>query len=233
MLRFTALAALVLLSACGPSIKPAMQQATDRLLSSYSSTVNVGAPSSYTPREWKAGQWIAFRTTEPGKPPSVSILKVLASDASGYWVETEMQDYYGRSITKAYYTHFPKTAPEAMEALKKVVMQQNDEPVQEIDFASHPMGGIMKATMKHIASGLTAPTDVSNHPKEAVTVAAGSFEGAAKFEASYTFGPLTRNVTAWFHPAVPLNGNVKAVDEKGWTYELLAFGNEGATSALP
>ncbi len=233
MLRFPVLAAVVFLSACGPSINPAMQQATDHLIGSYSSAVNVGAPSSYTPREWKAGQWIAFRTTEPGKPPSVTIYKVLAIDASGYWVETEMQSYYGRSIMKANYTHIPKTAPEVMEVLKKVVMQRNDEPVQEIDFASHPMGEIMKASMKHIASDLAAPTDVSNHPKETITVAAGSFSGAAKFEASYTFGPITRSVTAWFHPAVPLNGNVKAVDEKGWIYELLAFGDEGATSALP
>lgn len=233
MLRLTAFAALVLLSACGPSIKPAMQKATDQLIGSYTSKVNVGAPSSYEPREWKAGQWIAFRTTEPGKPPSVTLVKVVASDDSGYWVETELQDYYGYNITKAYYTHFPKTAPEAMEALQKVVTKQNDGTVQEIDFASHPMAGFMKATMKHIASGLTAPTDVSNHPKEFVTVAAGSFDGAAKFETSISFGPVTHNATAWFHPAVPLNGSVKAVGENGLTYELLAFGDEGATSALP
>lgn len=233
MSRLFPLAALALLTACGPSIKPAMQQATDARIASYRSSVTVAAPSDYTPRAWKAGQWIAFRTTEGDKPPAVTVLKVLDSGAGGFVIETEQQDYYGRSITKAYYSSFPMTAPEAMDALYKVITQQNDETVQEIDFASSPMGGLMKATMKHIASGVTGPTDVSSHPKESVSVTAGTFEGAAKFSASYSFGPITRNVTAWFHPEVPLNGNVKAHDEKGWTYELLAFGHDGATSSLP
>lgn len=233
MLRLLPLAALALLTACAPSIKPAMQQATDARIASYRSSVKVGAPSDYTPLEWKAGQWIAFRTTDGDKPPAVTVLKVLDSGTGGFVLETEQQDYYGRSVMKAYYSAFPSTATEAMDVLYKVVTQANDEPAQEIDFTSSPMAGFMKATMKHIASGVTGPTDVSNHPKESVTVAAGSFDGAAKFNASYAFGPITRQVTAWFHPEVPLNGNVKAFDEKGWTYELLAYGHDGATSALP
>lgn len=233
MLRLISLAALALVAACGPSIKPAMQQATDARISSYSSRANVGAPSSYAPREWKAGQWIAYRSTDGDKPPSVTVMKVLAGGADGYVIETETQDYYGRSVTKAYYKTMPTTADAAMDALYKVVTQQNNDPAQEFDFASNPMAEFMKATMKHVASGLTGPTDVTNHPKESVTVAAGSFAGAAKFDAKVSFGPVSRNITAWFHPAVPLNGSLKSIDGKGWTTELLAYGESGATSALP
>lgn len=233
MKRLLGLAALAVVTACGPSIKPAMQQATDARIASYGAKANIAAPSSYAPREWKAGQWIAYRTTDGDKPPGVTILKVLASTQGGYIIETEMQDYYGRSITQAHYRTWPKTPEAAMDSLYKVVTQQNDDDAQEIDFASTPMGGFIKSTMKYIASGVTGPTDVSAHPKESVSVAAGSFAGSAKFDSKVSIGPVNRNVTAWFHPAVPLNGNVKAFDEKGWTYELLAFGETGAQSALP
>lgn len=233
MRRLFGPAALLLVVACGPSIKPAMQQATDARIGSYSSSVNVAAPASYSPREWKAGQWVAFRTTEGDKPPGVTILKVLAGKQGGFIIETEMQDYYGRSISQSHYRSWPKTPDEAADAFYKVVTRNNDDDALEIDFESSPMGGFIKSTMKHVTSGVTGPTDAGNLPKESVTVAAGSFAGSAKFNSKISFGPVSRNVTAWYHPAVPINGSVKAFDEKGWTYELLAFGETGATSALP
>lgn len=232
MKRLLCPAALAFLVACGPSIKPAMQQATDARIGSYSSSVNVPAPASYTPRPWKAGQWTAYRTTEGDKPPGVVVLKVLADKQNGFVIETETQDYYGRAISQAHYRDLPKTTDEAVDFLYKVVSQNNDDDAVEIDFASTPMGGFIKSTMKHVASGVTGPTDVSDAPKESVSVAAGTFAGAAKFNSKVSFGPISRDVTAWYHPAVPLNGTVKAFDDKGWTYELLAFGENDATSAL-
>lgn len=231
-LRLT-LALAFMLAACGPSIKPAMQAATDQKLASYSSQVNLPAPTSYAPREWKPGQWVAMRTTQPGKPPAVTLIKILSKDASGFWVETENQDYYQRSISKVLYARMPRTADDAMDAVVKIISKQDDEPVQEIDFATHPMAPMMKAAMRYVSDGISAPTDVSGAAKELVTVPAGTFAGAARFTGTFSIGPISKNVIGWFHPAVPVNGSVKSVTTDGdVTTELLAFGEDGAVSAL-
>lgn len=233
ILPFAALSTLTLLAACGPSIKPAMQSATDARIASFKGAARVPAPASYAPKGWKAGQWIAFRTLEGDKPPSVTVLKVLPASADGYVIETEIQDYYGRSVTQAHYRRMPRTGEEAADALTKVVLWKEGEERQEIDFESSPMAGLMKSTMKHVATGVTAPEDVRAQPKETVTVPAGTFEGAAKYDAHVSIAFTNRTVTTWFHPAVPLTGAVKGQDDKGWTYELLGFGETGATSAMP
>lgn len=229
-----ALAPLVLaLVACGPSIKPAMKAATDAKLSSYASDVQVGPPASYEPREWTPGQWIAYRVTQKDKPPAVTTVKVIAQDAEGIWLETESQDYYSHSITKALYRRMPRTAEEAMDALVKVVIKTDDEPAQEMDFRQGPMAEMMKQAMKFVAAGVTAPTDVGSLPKETVTVPAGTFQGAAKFTGQVSFGPITKTVSGWFHPAVPLNGSVRSITSDGEiSTDLIAYGETGATSSL-
>jgi hypothetical protein len=221
---------LFALAACGPRINPAMQAATDRLLTSYQGGATEGRPSSYDPMPWAVGQWVAFKVTEEGRPPSVSVMKIVGREGNGWWLEFETQDYYNRSVMKVLYARQPKGPDDAVDALQRVVMKSNDGPVQELDFAGNPFAAMMKKSMTN--TSFAAPA-VSKESTEDVTVAAGSFKGAAAFDTTVTVGPVRRSFKGWFHPAVPLNGGVRSVSEDGKVVsELLGCGTSGARSAL-
>lgn len=216
--------------ACGPSVKPAMQAATDQLLRSYAGGSTEGKPANYQPMRWEAGQWVAYKLTEADKPPSVTVMKVLGEEGGSWWLEFENQDHYTRSVMKMRYSKMPMTPEEAMEALQAVIMKSEDQPVQTFDFASHPMGAMMRRAMAN--TSFTPPT-VSEESVEDVTVSAGTFKAAARFRTTVSVGPVTKTYEGWFHPAVPLNGGVRSVSSDGKvTSELIGYGRTGAKSAL-
>ena len=234
-MRFVTLSLVAALAACTPSINPQMQSATDGLLASMKAgSHDEPVPSSYKPMEWAVGQWVAFKVTLKEKPPTVTRIGVVAKDSEGFWVETDNQDYYHHTISKVLYSKMPMTADEAVDFMQKIVTKVDADAAQTQDFsaAAGPVAGFTKGLMKSYAAGITCPTDVSAMPKEDLTVPAGSFKGTARYPAKISMGPLSKDVTSWFHPAVPLGG-VRAVTTDGEvTYELLDYGLTGAKSAL-
>ncbi|MFN7131108.1 MAG: hypothetical protein ACK4N5_03445 [Myxococcales bacterium] len=233
--RLTLLAlALAFAPACARSINPQTQALTNQLLQETRNARDVGAPASYEPKPWKAGQWVLYRVTQNGKDPQVTRIKVVEQTSDGFWIETEQVDYYNRTLTRVLYSRQPRNYDEAVDAIQKIITRQDDGDPQEQDFTQdNELVRMMKRTMKHVGNGLVAPTDVSSAPREDVTVPAGSFKSTAKFEAALFLGPIEKRFTGWYHPEVPLNGGVKTVTTDGeWTHELLDFGHSGATSSF-
>jgi hypothetical protein len=229
MLRSLALVLAVALTACS-TINPAYKAKTDALVTR-TGQHQEAAPSSYQPKRWKAGSWIAFKTVSDGRP-SYTKMSVLSHGPEGYWVETESWSYETRNLSKALYRDMPMTKDEATQNLVRVMIKTNEEPVQTFEMnGSDPIANMYRTMMGSVS--VTAPRDVSDAPKEAATVAAGSFEGTARINGTWSFGPVSQTVVTWWHPNVPLNGGVKGVSTDGrFTLELLDYGWSGATSAF-
>lgn len=218
--------------ACAPSINPQMKAATDALVAQAKGSHLADAPSSYEPPPWKAGHWTLFRTTDKDGKVAVTRMSVVEETSDGIWVEFDQQDYQGRSITKVLYAKQPLTTDESTDALKKIITRRNDEAPQTIDYTD-PQMSFMKSMAKSMTPNLSFPPNAEAQPKEDVTVPAGTFKSAAKVLVTMNVGPIQQRSTTWFHPAVPVSGNVKSVAEDGsFTYEVLDFGTTGATSVL-
>ncbi len=219
--------------ACAPSISPQMQRATDELIASAKAGHNLGAAESFEPMPWAVGQWVMLKTTDSKGQPSITRISVVGSEGEGFWVEQESQDYFRHSITKILYSHMPRSAEDAVDAMQKMVTKADDQAVQTYDFtSSDPAARFAKSMMKSVAQGIVVPTPVDPQTEDAV-VAAGTFRGCAKATVKASFGPIVKDTISWFHPGVPINVSVKGVTEDGaWTVELLDFGLTGAQSRL-
>jgi hypothetical protein len=210
-----------------------MKAATDaQLAAARGGGHDEATPRSYQPQEWTVGQWILFKTTAKEGAPAVTRISVVDREGAGYWLEQDVQDYFHHTITKILYSRMPRTADEAADALQKMITKKDGEAPQTSDFTSGP-GAFTKVLMKKFAPTISAPASVEGSPKEDATVAAGTFRGCAKYQASFSFGPVEKQVTSWFHPGVPINGGVKGASTDGdYSYELLDYGLTGARSAL-
>lgn len=229
-----ALSAALLATACAPSVKPQMKEATDRMLQEVRGGHDEPAPSSYDPKPWKQGQWVQWRSVDKNGQPSVTKLSLVEESSEGMWLEQVSQDYRGRTMTKILYTRMPSTPDEAAEVIQKIITKRDDEEPQVLDFndPSGP-GQMMRGMMKSMMPAIQWPRAPESLPREDVTVAAGTFRGTVKFPTTVQAGPFTLRMTGWYHPAVPLGGSVKSQNEDGSvTTELLGYGDAGATGEL-
>src|SRR5688572_19554988 len=97
---------VLLAAACGPSLKPAMVERTNSLVTEYSGkgggtfAAEAFAPGSMVrPMPWAVGQWVAYKVAHKGET-SVMKFAVVGKDARGWWYETDTQSGYDRVITK-------------------------------------------------------------------------------------------------------------------------------------
>ena len=96
-----------------------------------------------------------------------------------------------------------------------------------------PLAALMKGQFKAVVQAGVVPSDLSQTTKETVTVPAGTFQDCAKVPVQVSIMGSTQKSTSWFHPAVPINGSVKASSADGkWTVELLDYGTSGAASKM-
>ena len=233
MTRRALVLACLLGVACAPSINPRMQQATDALLASTRAGHDLAAPAAYEPMPWEVGQWVLMKVTDGKQQPSIVRISVVAREGEGLWVESVTQDYYRRAISKILYAKMPRSAAEAAEAMQKLVTRTDDQDPVSYDFTGNDPGArFTKNLMKSFAQGIVAPA-ASPEQTEDAQVTAGTFRGCARAMVKVTLGPISKDTTSWFHPAVPVNGSVKGVSADGeWTVELLDFGLTGARSEL-
>lgn len=226
---------LVALGACAPSLNPLMKSATDELLAAAKGGHDLAAPGSYEPLDWVVGQWTVSRVTNSKGEPSISRVAVVGREDGGFWIETESQDYYQRTIGKVLYAKQPRTAEEALDAMRKMISKTDDQEAQLFDFTDdNPAMAFTKRLMKSAVEGVVVPRDIDAGTAESVTVPAGTFRGCAKIPVRVKLGPITKDSLSWYHPGVPLGGGVKGASTDGeWTVELLDFGMTGAKSKLP
>jgi hypothetical protein len=228
------LALLLPLAVACSSINAHTKARTDQLMAQAPGTHHEPAPDSYQVRPWAAGSWVAFKVVSDGKPSYLK-MSVLSEDAQGVLIEQEQWDYQRHTLTQILYSQMPRTAEQSADYLKKIVTKTDDQEAQTTDFTdpANPMAGMMKGMMKSLTLAVQGPEAVDGAEKETVTVPAGTIEGAAKYDSSWSMGPITQHVTAWWHPAIPVNGGVKSVSKDGkFQMELLDYGWSGATSAL-
>jgi hypothetical protein len=199
------LAFALALGACAPSINPQMKAATDSLVGSVQ-VRSLAAPAAYDPLPWTVGQWQLTRMTNEKGEVAVTRTSVVGEEAGGVWIEIDSQNYFHHNITKVLFSKMPRTADEAGDAMLKVVSKTDDQPAQTIDLVNGPLAGLQKRAFASAAQGAVVSNDVAQAAKEDVTVAAGTFVGAAKFTATVSFAGMTQKSTSWFHPAVPING---------------------------
>jgi hypothetical protein len=231
-MKHLAVAVLVACVTGCATTNPVYKQRTDELLLKTGSH-REGPPSSYAPPTWKPGSWMAYKIVSDGRP-SYHKLSVLSRDQDGFWLQTETYSYEGKSVSKVLYRDMPKSKDDVSRMLRRVVMQNNEEAPQTVDFEdpNNPLSGMYRSMMS--AVNVTVPGDVSGAPRETATVTAGTFEGCAKVDGSWSFGPISQQVTSWWHPNVPVNGAVKGTSTDGrFSLELLDYGWTGATDVMP
>lgn len=226
MLNVCLLALLV--SGCAPAIKEHMRVATDqRLQEVVDSDRRVGPPATHEFKPWAPGQWAAYRTFS-GKErlPSFVQIQVLDQSDDGIWLQTESQTYYGRTVSRVLYAKMPTTADEALDLMKKIVVEADDQEPQEMDFTvDNPIVRMMKGTMKQHVGWGHASTQVSYEGATEVRVPAGTFEGCGTYRATVNVAGTSYTATSYVHPEVPLGGTVRSVSEDGeHVSELIDYG---------
>ncbi len=213
--------------------KPDLRQRTDQLIAEAQAKPkrDVGENAGgFVARPWTVGQWVLVKNRIKGEP-SVLKMSIVGKEARGIWLESETWDYRQHAITKMLYARQPVRPEEALDAVLVVVTQSEGEPPQTMDFSDprNPMAGMMKGMMKGMLKD-TSPDPARLAGRETVTVPAGTFRGCAAYAAK---GPDGKDHKGHVHPAVPVNGIVKAESIDGDTaVELLDYGETGATSAI-
>jgi len=230
------LAILVITGCGGPDAR--QQAATQSLIAAHAAKARTfPAPAVYQPMPWKAGQWILMKHTYPKRNEvSVHRLTIIRDDAGGCVIESATQDYRYHTIAQQHYSRRPNTPDEAIDLLQKMVTKSGDDAPVVQDFTQPPlsgMKGMMRAMIADAMLSITPPSEVHTAPRETITVPAGTFQGAARITQTVKLAGTTQVVTAWFHPAVPINGGVqtRTADGEAET-EILDFGTEGGKSGL-
>lgn len=191
------------------------------------------------PMPWAVGQWALYEFTDKKGRVAYEKRMVVAKDECGWWVESVSQDDKHRTVSKICFTDMPevetdleKTTKGAMDLVQVMITQTDGKKASVLDFRT-PEGQMMRQMSGALLADAIEQWDWSaSQPTEDVTVEGGSFSGAIKSDFDFRVAMVRVSGTSWVHPAVPVNGLVKLVTDKGETTELVDFGMEGAESLL-
>jgi hypothetical protein len=93
------------------------------------------------------------------------------------------------------------------------------------------MLGIMKSAYQPVLDSLVIRWNAL--PQEDAAVTAGTFTASYKGVSTVALGGRSITSDVWWHPAVPINGMVRAVSrDPATTSELVRFGTTGAKSSF-
>jgi hypothetical protein len=215
------------LAGCGPSIDPALKADIDRRNSMLGPpTQSFPAPAEFVPKPLQVGQWTQHRMVRD-QEPSFLTYKVVGQIADAFWVESVLEGYTGRTVTKILLVIPNRMDPNSIE-IRGVVMKDRNGHVNSFD---GPMLQMMQGMYRGAVSNLIVSWQ--GQPQEDAVVPAGRFSGCFKMRSDAQWGPWKTSSTSWSHPAVPLSGMVRSegIDHPS-TMELIAFGLSGAVSEL-
>ncbi len=172
------------------------------------------------------GQWVRYRVSWREGARSTTEYRVVDREEDTWWIE--LTDRRGRQTRHVRMRVRPGTGGRVHEMLALAFKTGNE--VREVPSRLLPTHQAQMQTWLAVLF----PDDWTDRPTEDVTVPAGVFHGAFKGEQTLEFNGRQIVAQVWHHPAVPLTGMVKFVDEGqgGHTLELEAFGSEGARSAF-
>ena len=224
-----ALAAVLLLTACGASVNPALQRRVVEGFNKTSSTV-YDASSAYTkPMPYAVGQYVTHGTTDGDKRMIVRTALV-GRDGETWIMETATLSESSESMMQMAVSGMEKVG-ESMDLddldIKWIRLRNEDGEVQKIDGMALSM---MKGTYAKMLTGL-AMQFTADLSTVTVRVPAGTFNGCTKATSKVEtfFGDF--EAEAQLHPKVPLNGVVRSVSkDDGTTTELLDFGTNAKAS---
>ena len=216
-----------LLTACGPSVDPALKTDIDRRMASIARpSQSFPAPVGFFPQPLQPGQWTQHKMIYD-QQPSFLTNKVVGQVGDAFWIESVHESYSGRTVTKILLSIPNRTDPASME-IRGVVMKDRNGHVNSFD---GPVLNMMQGMYRSLVSNLIVSWQ--GQPQENTSVPAGSFTGCFKMRTDAQWGPWKSASTSWSHPAVPLSGMVRSEGiDRPSSMELVAFGLAGAVSEL-
>lgn len=230
-LRAAALAALLgglSLGACSPSVNQAYKASIDqRLAALASSGQRYEAPASAEPMPLAVGQWSRYKLVDDEGRPGFMTYKVVGEQDGAWWLEIVSESYVSRTISLALMDLGNRRDPSTFD-VKQMKTKTDDNAVQELP---ESVVGLMRPLWKPMVDSLTV--DWAQKPQEPAEAPAGAFDACYRVRASVAFAGSTWTSDGWSHPAVPINGTVKArgVDNRS-SLDLVEFGLSGAQSEL-
>lgn len=236
LLTLTTITLLAAGCCLGPRAKKEYENAVASELAKHPAQTKTYPAAPLNPQAWKVGQWTLSRTERKGVV-GYERIGVVGQDACGWWIETVRQDAKTRNISKVCFEKQPElpkaatgNARPALDYVKVIMSKTDDQAVQTIDMNSS-QGQMMKSMMGTNVAMFQWSFGPDAEKKD-VTVPAGTFQGAARVDASAQVAFIKVTATGWVHPAVPLNGSVRTEASDGSVTELVAFGDSGAQSEL-
>ncbi len=220
--------ALVLASACSPSVNPALKSSIDGQLGSLvPSTQNY--PAGMAPLGYQTGQWLKYKMLDKDGKPSIMTYKVISGEPGNLAVETESETYYNHSITYMEIRYNVAAPIDTLEILRVISSNDGERPKE-----SSPMElSMMKSMYRTMLSQMffqQQPAPGSS----TIAVPAGTFQECGEMDTTISIGPWTFDSHSWHHPAVPMHGMVQSqrTDGEAGGMELIAFGLSGAQSTI-
>lgn len=228
MKTLSSLVVAVLVAACTPSIDGAAKADLDRRLAAMQPAGRqVEAPAAPAPMPLEVGQWLVIKQVDAEGRPSLSTYKIVGAEGDAWWLEVDSETYFGRSGVRMLVALGDRQDPAAFE-LRRVFTRDNGGTVTEMP---PPMLGMMRSTYQPILDSMVIRWDAL--PQEDAAVIAGAFAGCYRGVSSVAVAGRTIASDVWWHPAVPINGVVRAVGhDPATTTELVDFGTTGATSSF-
>jgi hypothetical protein len=224
VLSAAALVFSVHLAACAPTVDPAIKIDLDRRLAEFPTSEETYPPSqAFLPMAFAVGHWTQHRIRDV-KGAQLITNKLVGRDASGYWLESQIESYGGKEIVKMHVQMLNGRDPAGME-IRDIQVRRGDTIV-DVAPADVPAARNQYQQVLDLLA-VAFETDL----KDDVRVPGGHFIGCYKFETGRPWGPWQKGSLVCVHPSVPLSGIVRALplDQTG-SMELVAF---GATAVDP
>ncbi len=174
-----------------------------------------------------AGQWLQYKSIDENSEPSIVTYKLIASDGFNHTIELVEEDYHGSIATYMELRYDPGRDAKSLK-VKRVLTRYGQSTPKE---SSPEDLAIKESYYRALASQLFVPW-VEGPMDGDVSVGAGQFQGCHKIETSLSVAGLVFRANSWHHPALPMQGMVKAerTDGTEGVMELVDFGLEGALS---
>jgi hypothetical protein len=223
-----AMALLLLLSACGASVNPVLQQRVVDWFGKSSGAVYDATTAFTKPMPYSVGQYVVHGITD-GNDRSIHRTALVGREGDAWIMETTSLTPTGETMMQMAVSGMEKMQ-ETLNTedldIRWIKMRDDEGKVQKIDGMTL---SLVKGSYAKALTGLAISFE-SQMGTATVRVPAGTFNGCTKATSKVEtfFGDFESE--SYMHPGVPLNGVVRQVSkDNGAVTELIEFG----TNATP
>jgi hypothetical protein len=224
-----ALAALLLLGACGASVDPALQRRVVEGFNKTSSSSYDASTAFVKPMPFAVGQYVVHGTTK-GDERSIVRTALVGREGDAWIMESTTLNEEGETMMQMAVSGMEKvneTLNTDELEIKWMRMRDKDGKVEKIDGMAL---SIMKGAYSKMLTGLAMKFE-ADMAMVTVRVPAGMFNGCTKATTKVEtfFGDFESETS--LHPKVPLSGMVRSVSkDNDAVTELLDFGTNAKAS---